>query len=340
MESKENDIFIKRNLKKVKREIINNIFSSKMKNNLTKYILSYLDLQSKLNFAQTCIFILNNFIDYKNSIIYDKIKKIHEFYPLIEINIDEIDLETIPDNLLELKSVFKFKDSKEEIAKYESPEMRKNYLKFEKNRKSFIALGNCFDWAWKDNKHHWIISKRNSNYFNYKYWYLNDVCWIHNTLIFRNITKGNYKLFLNMKYNEPEFKGKLKLIISYGKHIIYFIDNWPSEYQINEFFLKKDEKEGKIKEDLICVIKEEDFIREEKEYPGVEEEGNEKVVKKDDEFYVEFWHNGGDTKEGWFYGGARLEEIKKGELDEAIKEENERKKLNGLKYDTSPPNYY
>ena len=61
------------------------------------------------------------------------------------------------------------------------------------------------------------------------------------------------------------------------------------------------------------------------------------IKKKDDEFYVEFWHNGGDSKKGWYFGGARLEEIKKGELEMAIKDEDERKKLTGLKYDTSPP---
>ena len=68
-----------------------------------------------------------------------------------------------------------------------------------------------------------------------------------------------------------------------------------------------------MKEELICIIKEEEFIKEEKEYPGVEEEGKDKYIKKDDEFYVEFWHNGDNTKRGWLYGVARLEEIKDGE---------------------------
>ena len=336
---KTNDIYIIKKLKKIKREGKPNTFSEKFKSNLTKYILNFLDQKSKSYFAKTCIFALNNYIDNENSIIFDKIKLLHEKYPLIEMNYDEIDFNSKPDNLLELKTLFKFKDSEEEISKYESPEMRKNYLQIENGRKSFIALGNCFNWSWKDNKHHWIISKNNFNYFGYKFWYLIDVCWVHTLLIFRNIPKGNYKLFLNNKYNFKEFKGQLKLIISYGKHIIYFIDNWPSEYQINEFIVDKNKEDG-MKEDFICVIKEEDFIKEEKEYPGVEKEGeNEKYKKKDDEFYVEFWHNGGETKEGWYFGGGRLEEIKDDEFDRAIKDEDERKKLTGLKYDTSPPRF-
>lgn len=338
IKSKENDIYIIKIIKKIKREGKSNIFSERLKSNLTKYILNFLEPKTKFNFAKTSIFILNNFIDNENLIFLDKIKLLHEEYPLLELNYDETDIKSKFDNLLELKTLFKFKDSEEEISKYESPEMRKNYLKIEKDRKSFIALGNCFNWSWKENKHHWIISKNNLNYFNYKFWYLIDVCWVHTLLVFRNIPKGNYKLFLNNKYNFKKFKGQLKLIISYGKHIIYFIDNWPSEYQINEFFVDKNKGENEIKEDFICVIKEENFIVEEKEYPGVEQEAeHEKYKKKDDEFYVEFWHNGGDSKKGWYFGGARLEEIKKGELEMAIKDEDERKKLTGLKYDTSPP---
>lgn len=299
--------------------------------------MNFLEPKSKINFAQTSIFNHNTFIEYENLKVLDKIRLLQEQYPLIEMNYDEKDFNSNSDHLLELKTLFKFKDSEEEISQYESPEMRKNYLKIENERKSFIALGNCFNWSWKDNKYHWIISQKKLNYFNYRLWYLIDVCWVHTLLIFRNIPKGNYKLFLNNKYNCKKFKGQLKLIISYGKHIIYFIDNWPSEYQINEFFVDE-KKEDEMKEDFICVIKEEDFIIGEKEYPGVEQEAeHEKYKKKDDEFYVEFWHNGGDSKEGWYFGGARLEEIKKGELDTAIKDEAERKKLTGLKYDTSPP---
>ena len=340
MDSKYNDIIIKKNLKKIKREgkEKDNIFSKNLKSNLTKYILNYLDLKSKYAFAQTCIFALNNFIDNENLNVLEYLKNLKNSFPLIELELNEIDKNANTDNLLEIKSIFKFKDLPEEIAKYESPEMRKNYLKIENNRKSFIALGNCFNWPWKDNKHHWIISKNNLNYFNYNFWYLIDVCWVHSFLIFKDIPKGNYKLFLNMKFDDEDLEGQLKLIISYRKHIIYFIDNWPSEKEIQEFFVNKDKIKNEIKEEFICIIKEEDFIKEEKEYSGVEEEGKDKYIKKDDEFYVEFWHNGGNTKRGWFYGGARLEEIKDGELEEAIKEENERKKINGLKYDTSPPN--
>ena len=184
MESKDDDILIKTNIKKIKRQYKENIFSLRMKSNLTKYLLNFLDFKSKLNFAKTSIFITNNFIENENLKTFDIVEELHEKYPLIEMKYDKNYFVSISDNLLKIKDLFKFKDSEKDIAKYESPEMRKNYLKIENKRKSFITLGNCFNWPWKDNKHYWDINKKyNTNYFNYNFWYLYDVCWIHSFLI-------------------------------------------------------------------------------------------------------------------------------------------------------------
>ena len=53
MDSKYNNIIIKKNLKKIKREgkEKDNIFSKNLKSNLTKYILNYLDLKIKICFC-------------------------------------------------------------------------------------------------------------------------------------------------------------------------------------------------------------------------------------------------------------------------------------------------
>ena len=332
MESKNEAILINSNIKKIKRAFKENKFS-KINSYNTKNIMSYLDLKSKYNFAKTCIFILNNFIEYENSITFDIIADLPKKFPLIEMTFDDKNYDSISDNLLGIKALIKLKDSEKDISEYESSEMRRNYIIIENRRISFISLGNCYNWPWKNNKHYWSLNKKyNTNYINNFYWYLDDASWIHNLLIFRNIPKGNYKLFLNMRFDNEDFKGQLKLVISYGKHIIYVIHNWPSKYEINEFHISKVEPN---KEDFICVIKEQYFTNEKNEYPGliVEGEGDKYYYKKkEDEFYVEFMHDNINTKKGWFYGGAKLEEIKDEELDEAIKAENERKKLTGLKY--------
>jgi len=338
MESKNDIILIKTKIKKIDRPYKDNNFSTKIAYNIVKNILNYLDLKSKYNFAKTCRFVLNNFIDAENSKTFDIIRDLHKKFPLIEMEFDEKNYNLDSNYLLGIKALIKFKDSEKDILKYESSEMRKNYILIKNKRISFISLGNCFNWPWKDNPHYWSLNKKyNTNYLNYNYWYLEDASWIHNYLIFRNIPKGNYKLFLNMRYDNEHFKGKLNLVISYGKHIVYVIDNWPSEYEIKEFNISIEQN----KEDFICVIKEKDFINEINEYPGLVEEGEGdeyKYIKKEDEFYVEFMHNRSNTKKGWYYGGAKLEKIKVEELEEAIKAENERRKLTGLKYNIPSPN--
>lgn len=73
------------NIKKIKRKYISNIFSEKLKGNLTKNIMNYLTIENIFSFSKTCIFIYNNFIDYENI----KIKKLEEKgkNSLLEVNI-------------------------------------------------------------------------------------------------------------------------------------------------------------------------------------------------------------------------------------------------------------
>ena len=66
MESKNEANLINSNIKKIKRAFKENKFS-KINGYNTKNIMSYLDLKSKYNFAKTCIFARNNFIENENS---------------------------------------------------------------------------------------------------------------------------------------------------------------------------------------------------------------------------------------------------------------------------------
>ena len=167
--------------------------------------MNYLDLESKCNFAKTCIFIYNIFIDKENAITFEKINNLQEKFPLIEIKFDKKNINFDSDYLFGIKALFKFKESEKDISEYKSREMRKNYMKIEYGRKSFIALGNCFDWPWKNDNHYWNLNiKYNTNYNNCNYWYLDDVSWIYIKLIFRQIPIGNYKLYLNMEAHNQE----------------------------------------------------------------------------------------------------------------------------------------
>ena len=76
MEYSKEDYLLKKSFKKIKRNYIENIFSKKSKTNITRNIMSYLDIKSRYEFAKTCIYTYNNFIDFENLIIPEKIKEI------------------------------------------------------------------------------------------------------------------------------------------------------------------------------------------------------------------------------------------------------------------------
>ena len=66
---------IKKDIKKIKKAHIDNIFSSKLNNNIVGIIMNYLDKNTLLEMAKTCTFIFNSFIDYENSLLRSKMEK-------------------------------------------------------------------------------------------------------------------------------------------------------------------------------------------------------------------------------------------------------------------------
>ena len=75
MELNVRDRLINKDIKKIIRQHKENIFSTKLKNNLTQFIMNYLDIKSKYEFCKTCIFIFNIFIDYENLFVFEKMKE-------------------------------------------------------------------------------------------------------------------------------------------------------------------------------------------------------------------------------------------------------------------------
>ena len=69
------DRLIKKDIKKVKREYIGNIFSTKLNINMIKLIMKYLDIKYLYEFAKTSIYIFNIFIDYENFVLYKSLKE-------------------------------------------------------------------------------------------------------------------------------------------------------------------------------------------------------------------------------------------------------------------------
>lgn len=88
MEKEQDSLILNININKIKRQYNKNLFSVKLKNNLTKNIMKYLDIESIIEFSKTCIYIFNIFIDYENESFYNTIltQGKNSFY---EINTEE-----------------------------------------------------------------------------------------------------------------------------------------------------------------------------------------------------------------------------------------------------------
>lgn len=84
MEKDCESFLVKKNISKIKSQQKGNIFSTKIKSNLTKNIMKYLNIKSILEFAKTSIFLFNNFIDYENESIYNKISEQEKAFCQIE----------------------------------------------------------------------------------------------------------------------------------------------------------------------------------------------------------------------------------------------------------------
>ena len=66
---------IKKDIRKIKREYLDNIFSTKLKSSMTIIIMKYLDIKDLYEFAKTSIYIFNTFIDYENYVLYKSLQE-------------------------------------------------------------------------------------------------------------------------------------------------------------------------------------------------------------------------------------------------------------------------
>ena len=69
------DRLIRKDIKKIKRNYIDNIFSTQLNSNMIKIIMKYLDIKYLYEFAKSSIYIFNAFIDYENFELYTSLQK-------------------------------------------------------------------------------------------------------------------------------------------------------------------------------------------------------------------------------------------------------------------------
>ena len=307
--------------RKVAREFTPNVFSIKVKYNITKYLMNFLTYEEQLEFGKTCIFVLNNFIDFDKEEIRGNISKIMKRYKG-KFDAKEEDI---------CKRIMAGGDNLKDILHYKFlHNEHDNYICFNKydlynNKESIISLANTYSWPHKNNPMYWDEHKQiKGSYFNKETCYLNNVCWLTPNFSFEFVPKGNYKLYINQGFNVSNLyriKNFVKLEVKINEKVVFSRGDYPNEKEINNYMIKQTQNDRSneykesftfylnnesedlkfssiLKEQFICHILACNF-------DDVEPKNEENLYR----ISIEFFHNNDYWKSGWYLDGGRLERM-------------------------------
>lgn len=251
-------------IKSIKRKGKNNIFSQKLKGNVTKYLYDFLYYQELLTICPTNIFLLNCFSEYEMSsweveisniidIFNLNIKNIKEemgdslssciqknrFYTMsgyegnyIKINNDGINI---------ISSVYFDPDMKFQLTKLNNNNKNDN-LNFNLNN-SFTSFDSFNSIENDDNKNKinkntlktpWKVIQCDNSYNNGKIIFLEDKSPLDFGFSFNNVIKGNYKLYLH-QYITNMKNAKLIMKITINNFVIYETNDFPNLEILEQF---------------------------------------------------------------------------------------------------------
>ena len=272
--------------RKVAREFTPNVFSIKVKYNITKYLMNFLTYEEQLEFGKTCIFVLNNFIDFDKEEIRGNISKIMKRYKG-KFDAKEEDI---------CKRIMAGGDNLKDILHYKFlHNEHDNYICFNKydlynNKESIISLANTYSWPHKNNPMYWDEHKQiKGSYFNKETCYLNNVCWLTPNFSFEFVPKGNYKLYINQGFNNCMIKQTQNdRSNEYKESFTFYLNNESEDLKFSSI----------LKEQFICHILACNF-------DDVEPKNEENLYR----ISIKFFHNNDYWKSGWYLDGGRLERM-------------------------------
>lgn len=167
---------------------------------------------------------------------------------------------------------------------YLFPGNEKNFVRYDEKGKSFISSAHSFHWAHKENKEFWC-DRNEPNSYDGTASYLNKVCWIGLVFSFNHVRPGNYQLFVNTGFDNPQMRDQLKMKVCVGDRQVFSADRFPNAETV---------KNRGLTEIYICDIKSTDFDMFKLDNNG------DAVVK------VEFNSVNNSWKKGWIIDGGRL----------------------------------
>ena len=283
VQTSESGIFDQSQLKKIKRKGKPNIFSYRLKKNLTKYLFDFFYMRELSNFCSANIFLYNCFLEYEISTWKVEMLNIIDIFNLDIKNIKE----EIDDSLLtciQKKRLYPMKDllgnyikiDKEGISiisqVYYDPNMQTQLEKLKDNKETTINHFNfdAFEMLEKNEdieeinpltlKTPWKVIHCDNAYTPGNIIFLEEKSALNFGFSFHHVIKGNYKFYLHQNIINMK-NANLRLTISINDRVVFEINNFPSKKILQQFINNKndDEKNINLKETYICDINEHMF---------------------------------------------------------------------------------
>jgi hypothetical protein len=239
-----------------------------------------------------------------------------------------IETEPWPEKVRKLKSKYNFsihrgevdlslEEAKTNKRRYKFPSVndkKVNYYQYGINGNQYLSIARTFDWSHKDNDAYWKEETIEGAYEkNNKVPYLIEVCWLDTKFSFFNVKPNNYKLYINEHFiKSHHFVERVLLKIIIDENITIYEKKFPDEKTFENNSSEED-KYSMLNEDFICYVKMKDFEKAKKN-----ENGDCVVNVVFDHANDSFW------KEGWFIDGGSLKEITEKEMEDEIKNINDK----------------
>ena len=188
-----------------------------------------------------------------------------------------------PDNEIDQS----LEEAKSKRRTYKFPDEETNYIRFDERGKNYIASAHGFKFAHYDNTQYYD-TRNDPNSYDGIAKHLKRVCLLRVRFKFFHVKPGNYKLFINQCFEDPNLKGKMKFKIYVTDREIFSDNQFPNDQMVN---IKQ------LTEFYIRDIRYEDF-----DMNKLDKNGDGLII-------VHFeGHEDKNWKMGWVIDGGRLQE--------------------------------
>lgn len=250
-----------RKIKSIKRDGKSNIFSNKLKKNVTKYIYDFLYYKELLTICPTNVFLHNCLSDYEMSSWDVEVRNIIDIFNLDIKNVKEEMGESM-ESCIKKNVLFKMKNCEGNYVKinheginiislvYEDSDMQYQINKLKNNiinNSLDINLNNSFDSFCsledvdieeKLNKSilltPWKVIQCHNSYNNGNIIFLEDKSPLDFSFSFNNVIKGNYKFYLHQNILNMK-NAKLILKITINNILVYKTNEFPNKEILEQF---------------------------------------------------------------------------------------------------------